>query len=220
LDTFNRADGVIGTNWTFDTSSYKITGNQLVATSGGMIFWKAASFGPEQEAYITFVNIDAAATNMDLLLKSQTTSKDSFLEVGYNPVKKIILVESYTKAQGYLTYGPNIPVTFSNGDQLGVRVSADGKVNTYKNGVSLGVRDISAWSNYTNGGYWPFIVGWYSEYHLRQLRRRYINIRNPHLYSDNCLLTNQYADHDENTLFDYDQHIRTNRNEYADNEGN
>jgi hypothetical protein len=153
LDTFNRTDGVIGTNWTFDTSSYKITSNQLVATSGGMIFWKAASFGPEQEAYITFVNIDAAATNMDLLLKSQTTSKDSFLEVGYNPVKKIILVESYTKAQGYLTYGPNIPVTFSNGDQLGVRVSADGKVNTYKNGVSLGVRDISAWSNYTNGGY-------------------------------------------------------------------
>jgi uncharacterized protein YjiK len=153
LDSFNRADGAIGTNWTFDTASFKITGNQLVATSGGMIFWKAASFGPEQEAYITFVNIDAATTNMDLLLKSQTTSKDSFLEVGYNPVKKIILVESYTKAQGYVTYGASIPVTFSNGDQLGVRVGADGKVNTYKNGVLLGVRDVSAWTNYTNGGY-------------------------------------------------------------------
>ena len=153
LDTFNRADGAIGTDWAADKSSYKITANQLVATSNGMIFWKAASFGPGQEAYVTFVNINAAATNMDLLLKSQTTTKESFLEVGYSPAKKIIQVESYTRAQGYVTYGANIPVTFSSGDQLGVRVTADGKVYVYKNGILLGMRDVSAWTYYANGGY-------------------------------------------------------------------
>ena len=153
LDTFNRADGVIGTNWTGDKSSYQITANQLVAASSGMIFWNSSSFGPEQEAYVTFANIDAAATNMDLLLKSQTITKESFLEIGYNPLKKIIQVVSYTKAQGYVTYGATIPVTFSNGDQLGARVSAEGKVNIYKNGIFMGMRDVTAWPYYASGGY-------------------------------------------------------------------
>jgi hypothetical protein len=153
VDPFNRTDGAIGSNWSGDRSSFTIASNQMAAISGGMIFWNAASFGAEQEAYVTFVNIDAAATNMELLLKSQTTNKESFLEVGYNPVKKTVQVESYTRAQGYVTYGAAIPVTFSNGDQLGARVTANGTVNIYKNGVLLGVRDVNAWTFYASGGY-------------------------------------------------------------------
>jgi hypothetical protein len=153
LDNFNRVDGAIGTGWTGDKSGYRITASQMAVASSGMIFRNAASFGADQEIYITFVNIDEASTNLDLLLKSQTTTKESFLEVGYNPVKKIIQVESYTRLQGYVIYSPSIPVIFSNGDQLGVRATADGKVNIYKNGVLLGTWDVSSWANFASGGY-------------------------------------------------------------------
>jgi uncharacterized protein YjiK len=153
IDTFNRTDGALGTNWAGDQSSYKITGNQLAVVSNGMIFSTTPLFGADQEAYVTFVNIDPMATNLDLLLKSQTTTKESYLEVWYSPVKKIIKIATYTSTQGYIIYGANIPVTFSNGDQLGVRANADGKVNIYKNGILLGVRDVSAWTNYPSGGY-------------------------------------------------------------------
>ena len=153
LDSFDRANGAIGSGWTGDKSSFAISGNQLVASSGGMIFWNATAFGADQEAYVTFANIDSATTNMDLLLKSQTMAKDSFLEVTYNPTKKTLQVETYTKAQGYVSYGTAISVTFVNGDQLGVRAAADGTVSLYRNGTLLGTRNVSAWANVASGGY-------------------------------------------------------------------
>jgi hypothetical protein len=153
LDNFNRANGAIGSNWTGDKSSFTITSNQLVASSDGMLFWKTNSFGADQEAYISFVNIDPASTNMDLLLKSQITTKESFLEVAYIPASQVVQVETYTKAQGYVSYGASLPVSFVNGDQFGVRATAGGQVYLYKNGSLLGTRDVSAWSGFAGGGY-------------------------------------------------------------------
>ncbi len=153
LDAFDRANGAIGSGWNGDKSSFTISGNRLVATSGGMLFWNAASFGADQEAYVTLANIDSATTNMDLLLKSQTMAKDSFLEINYNPVKKTLQVETYTKAQGYVSYGAAISVTFLNGDLLGARAAADGTVSLYRNGILLGTRNVSAWANSASGGY-------------------------------------------------------------------
>jgi len=153
LDSFNRADGAIGSSWLGDKSSFKIAANQLAASSNGILFWKSASFGADQEVYITFVNLDPATTNLDLLLKSQATTKESFLEVDYNPTSHVVQVESYTRAQGYVNYGASLPVTFVNGDQFGVRATANGQVYLYKNGSLLGTRDVSAWSGYASGGY-------------------------------------------------------------------
>ena len=154
LDAFNRDDGTIGTNWSIDRSEFKITGNQMGVISRGMIFWNPTSFGPNQEVYVTFVNVDTSATNMDLLLKSQNSDrKTSFLEVMYNPARKIITIESYTSGRGSVQCGAEIPVTFSNGDQLGARATANGKIYVYKNGTSLGVCDVTAWPDYAKGGY-------------------------------------------------------------------
>jgi 3',5'-cyclic AMP phosphodiesterase CpdA len=154
LDAFNRNDPTIGKNWSIDRSGFKLANNQLSVKSGGMIFWKPTSFGSDQEAYVTFVNVDTAASNMDLLLKSQTSSgKKSFLEVSYNPVKNIIKILSYTSAKGYVQCGTDIPVTFTNGDQLGARATSDGKITVFKNGISLSTCDVISWPDYARGGY-------------------------------------------------------------------
>jgi hypothetical protein len=159
LDAFNRNNGTIGSNWSFDRSGFKIIGNQMGVTSRGMVFWNPTSFGADQEAYVTFVNVDTSATNMDLLLKSQNSDrKTSFLEVMYNPAKKVITIESYTSGKGYVQCGAKIPVTFSNGDQLGARATADGKIYVYKNGTSLAVCDVTAWPDYARGGYVGLLV--------------------------------------------------------------
>ena len=154
LDSFNRKDGTIGTKWSIDRSEFKISSNRLRVAKQGMILWKPTSFGPDQEAYITFVHIDAKATDMDLLLKSQSSeSRTSLLEVIYKPALKVIQVKSYTKAKGFVQHGANIPVTFVDGDVLGARATADGHVYVYKNGVSLAGFNITSWPDYAKGGY-------------------------------------------------------------------
>ena len=155
LDTFDRGDGAVGPNWSADKSGYKITGNQLGVTTGGILYWNASLLGPDQEAYVTFANIDSAATNMDLLLKSQSTSvtKVGLVEVWYSPASKLIRIYTYTTAQGWVKRGANLSATFSIGDQLGARANANGLVYVYRNGTLLGTWDITAWPYYASGGY-------------------------------------------------------------------
>ena len=154
LDSFNHKGHSLGSKWSMDSSRFKVVNNQLSVASQGIILWNAASFGADQEAYVTFVNVNAASTDMDLLLKSQSSgSKTSLLEVVYKPASKVIQVNSYTSANGLVQYGTDIPVTFSAGDQLGARAGADGQVYVYKNGALLATRSAAAWSDHGKGGY-------------------------------------------------------------------
>ena len=61
-------------------------------------------------------------------------------------------VWTYSSAQGWVLHGDYIPVTFNDGDQFGARAKADGDVEVYKNGVLLGVRNVSSWEYYAGGG--------------------------------------------------------------------
>ena len=154
IDNFNRTNGTIGSNWSIDKDHFRITDNQMVVKSDGMIFWNHTAFGPDQEVYVTFVNVDTSATNMDLLLKSQDSErKINLLEASYNPAKKIITIDSYTSGKGYTGYCEKIPATFANGDQFGARATADGKIYVYKNGTTLAVCDVTSWPNASQGGY-------------------------------------------------------------------
>ena len=154
LDSFNRSDGTIGAKWSIDRSEFKISNKHLSVVKQGMILWKPTSFGPDQEAYVTFVHVDANATDMDLLLKSQSSgSRTSLLEVIYKPASKVIRVKSFTTAKGLVQHGADKKVTFVDGDVLGARATADGHVYVYKNGVSLAVFDVTAWPDYAKGGY-------------------------------------------------------------------
>ena len=86
LDTFNRANGNIGSNWTGSPSGYTIASNRLAITSGQDIYWNPPSFGTNQEAYVDLVSVDASSDEIDLILKAQGTSWSSgAIEVLYDP---------------------------------------------------------------------------------------------------------------------------------------
>lgn len=155
LDTFNRANGGIGAGWSGMPSGYAITANQLDVGFGGDIFWNGASFGSSQEVFVTLVNIDPGSSEIDLLLKAQSsqTWNNGLIEVWYEPSTQKIQVWTYDNSQGWVQRGADIPVTMVNGDQFGARATATGQVQVYRNGVLLATRDISTWQFASSGGY-------------------------------------------------------------------
>jgi hypothetical protein len=154
LDNFNRANGPIGSNWADNTGSYTVVSNQLNVGSGGTLYWTAASFGANQEVYVTFKAIAASASEIDLLLKRQGAGwTDGVIEVLYNPASSTVQVVTYKPAQGWVQRGANISVTFAVGDRFGARAKANGTVEVYKNGTLLGSRDVTGWPDYASSGY-------------------------------------------------------------------
>ncbi len=128
--------------------------NQLNVGNGGTLYWNAASFGVNQEVYVTFKAIAASASEIDLLLKRQGAGwTDGVIEVVYNPATSTVQVVTYKPAQGWVQRGANISVTFAVGDRFGARAKANGTVEVYKNGTLLGSRDVTAWPDYASGGY-------------------------------------------------------------------
>jgi hypothetical protein len=160
LDTFNQANGAPGTNWGGATSGYSIVSNRLDVGSGGAMLWQTTSFGANQEVFITLTAVDAAGSEQDLLLKSQsaTTWSSGVIEVLYDAVGHKVQVWTYSSAQGWVQRGVDISVTFVNGDQFGARAKSNGVVEVYRNGTLIGSRDASGWTYSANGGY---IGVWY-----------------------------------------------------------
>jgi WD40 repeat protein len=154
LDNFNRANGPVGSNWADNTNSYTVVSNQLNVGNGGTLYWNAASFGANQEVYVTFKAIAASASEIDLLLKRQGAGwTDGVIEVFYNPASSTVQVVTYKPAQGWVQRGANISATFAVGDRFGARAKANGTVEVYKNGTLLGSRDVTAWPDYASSGY-------------------------------------------------------------------
>ena len=158
LDTFDRGNGTIGTNWGGYTSAFSISSNQLDVISGGFdtyTFWSSGPFGADQEAYVTFSQVDAAAPEQSLLLKSQSNTSygNGVIEVLYDANADVVQVWTFHPTGGWVQRGANIPVIFVNGDQLGARALANGTVEVYKNSVLLASRNITGWALYASGGY-------------------------------------------------------------------
>ena len=158
LDDFNRANGSLVSNWSGSTSAYAIASNQLDVTASGTsngIYWNAAAFGADQEAYVTFSQVDADAMEQDLLLKSVAgdTWWDGVIEVLYDAANQKVQVWTYEWPAEWVQHGADIPIAFNNGDTFGARAKPDGTVEVYKNGTLLATRDITSWSHYAEGGY-------------------------------------------------------------------
>ncbi len=155
LDNFNRGNGAIGSNWSGTTSAYTVASNRVNVVADGDIYWNAASFGADQEVYVTFVTVDPAGGEQDLLLKSQSNSTpySGVIEVVYDAANHQVRVETYANSQGWVQRGASLPVTLVNGDQLGARATATGSVEVYRNGVLLSTWDVTAWPYYASSGY-------------------------------------------------------------------
>ncbi|MBL8092741.1 MAG: hypothetical protein JNL73_01140, partial [Anaerolineales bacterium] len=155
LDTFDRANGAVGSNWAGQAGGYSIATNRLDVGSGGDVYWSPTSFGANQEAFVTYTTIDPNGVELDLLLKSQSATSwtSGVLEVWYQPQSGVAQVWTFTTSQGWVQRGADIPVTLVNGDQFGARVRSNGQVEVYRNGVLLGTRDASGWTFASSGGY-------------------------------------------------------------------
>jgi hypothetical protein len=157
-DTFDRANGVIGTSWSGYPTAFRIASNRLDVTATGWntyILWNGTSFGADQEAYVTIAQVDTSSNEHSLILKSQSSSSSTagMIYIQYDGSSRTIQVWTYHPTQDWVQYGAAIPVSFAAGDQLGARARPDGIVEIYRNGTLLGTRTITSWLYYTSGGY-------------------------------------------------------------------
>jgi beta-glucosidase len=138
LDSFNRANGKVGSSWEglTGTSFYRLISKRLDVQLGGPLVWKPASFGADQEAFVTLSKLDSKSPSMGVLLKVQTgsTPNAGAISVVYDARAKAVRVSTLRLGQnGAWTPYANQPVTFANGDVLGAQARADGTVLIYKN---------------------------------------------------------------------------------------
>lgn len=158
LDNFNRADGLIGTNWSGWMQNYAVLSNQLHLDTDGTdadIYWNDMMFDPDQEAYVTLANLDEDGVEQDLFLKAQssTTWGAGVLEVFFDAANDLAGVWTYSNGQGWVQHGSDIPVALADGDRIGARALSDGTVEVYRNDELLATRDVSSWPYYAEGGY-------------------------------------------------------------------
>ena len=101
LDTFDRANGSIGSSWSGTTGGYSINANRLDVGSGDDIYRNGSPFGADQEVYVTLATIDSASSEIDLLLKAQSSGSDvnGVLEVWYDPASHQAQVWTYSPTQ-------------------------------------------------------------------------------------------------------------------------
>jgi hypothetical protein len=119
------------------------------------IYWSGTNFGATQEVYVTIYTVGSNGSEIGLILKSQSASSYSpgLIDVLYDPVNQRVQVWTYSSFSGWMQHGSSIPVTFANNDQFGARVNANGTVEIFRNGSSIGTRDVSSWPYATAGGY-------------------------------------------------------------------
>jgi glycosyl hydrolase family 114 len=155
LDNFDRSDGPVGSNWSGTTSGYTIAGNQLDVNLGADIYWSPSLFGVDQEAYVTLSTIDTNAAEIDLILKSQSSTAvaPGQIQVVYKPSNNSVTIWTYSTSTGWQQQGTSMSATFINSDVLGARALSNGQVEVYKNSTLLGSRSVTSWLYYANGGY-------------------------------------------------------------------
>jgi hypothetical protein len=142
LDTFNRRNGALGSNWVGynATALYRIANYQVDVMRGGPIYWRFNTYGAKQEAYITLTTVDPRGHEQDLLFKVQGYSPDWYhgaIEVLYDARANAVRVETFRPGSSAWTIYPNTSATFQNGDRLGGRVLANGEVWIYRNAELL-----------------------------------------------------------------------------------
>jgi PKD repeat protein len=154
LDNFNRANGAVGGSWVDQTTAFTIDANALALSSGdSYIEWNGATFGPDQEAFVTLSVINTSANEHNLMLKTQgTTWSTGHIEVCYKASSSNVSVITFTPPSTWKTFGTISGVTFTPGDQFGARALSTGAVQVYKNGALVGSVSVAGWAYASLGG--------------------------------------------------------------------
>lgn len=142
LDTFDRANGAIGSNWAaaFGDSAAAINANTAKGAAGGWygMYWTPGTFGPDVECYYTLTAYDAGSSQQAMVLARLTTPTGSYTaysaRIAANQCQLAKIVGGTYTA---LATGPS-GLTIAAGDKIGISCIGD---------------QISLW--YAPGGVWP-----------------------------------------------------------------
>jgi len=160
LDDFDRADGSIGGQWLPELPGLMVSSNSLlVNTSYSSAVWGGGTFGPNQEAFVTFTGVQTQAPESDLMLKVQGTIWSSgYIEVRYDATRHEIQPSTYTPGNGWQARGTPISAQLLAGDRLGARAEANGTLSVFVNGLQVGSTSIADWPYAASGGRLGVIV--------------------------------------------------------------
>lgn len=156
LDSFGRADGRLGANWTGATQrdQYAISGGAVSVGFGGLTTWRPKTFGADQEAFMRLTRINPAGAHHTLALKARGIGgSNGVILVSYDAPGQRVVVEALVAGQGFKPV-TSFPLTVAEGALLGARARADGTVEVYVDCQLVGVGDTRtvAGSAYVNRG--------------------------------------------------------------------
>jgi len=160
LDNFNRRNSgnlnanVPGTIWLGSNSGYRVNSSTLEVRANvapPKLWATALGTGEDQEAYFTFTDVSALATEQGLVLRSDTAG-NSMIKVLYNRSTSRVSVVT-VGAGGSPSILPT-PVTYVNDDTFGARVQGN-TVTVYRNGTGIGTAGLGSWNGVgRNAGVW------------------------------------------------------------------
>jgi hypothetical protein len=172
LDDFNRGSAPyapLGPNWSGDAGGpygagyFRIVNGSVQVIEDGFLYWRAAIFGANQEAYFTYKKVNPVA-HQNLLLKRQgitdggVSAGTSFIDCKYQAETSQIVIWTFAPyPQEWVQRASLDNVVMQPGDQLGARAYSDGTVEAYKNGnlmlsVNVGTGPDPWPSAYITGG--------------------------------------------------------------------
>ena len=141
LDTFDRPNGGLGSNWCGSVGGYRVRNHAVNVNEGGPIYWcqggSASYFGVDQEAYVTITSVDWAGFEQDVLLKVQAGSTPNYrrgeIEVLYDANNHAARVDTLLPGGADWTQYADVPLTLQDGDRFGARALSNGEVWIYVN---------------------------------------------------------------------------------------
>ena len=154
LDAFARANGGLGPSWISLVPGLGVLGGRLAAATGsGEALWSARRFAGTQEAYVTVTAATPTAPRHVLLLQAQGSgAADDRIEVRWEAVPNWLWVLS--RVHGVTSaWGLWAGVSFAPGDRFGARAYANGVVDVFRNGTTIGRAVLPEWTVGATGGY-------------------------------------------------------------------
>lgn len=150
LDDFTRADGAIGANWSSDPFNINavdllVASNTMKAglvTNNSEMWWNAATYTEDQEAYITLTTLPPTTTFIYFFLRVQQPDTAASTVDCYEVELQVDVgahqINIYRVLNGTATTLANVPLTdnFVAGDVFGAAVIGN-TVIAYRNGIQI-----------------------------------------------------------------------------------
>jgi hypothetical protein len=140
LDDFERA--LLGENWQGSALDYPIVEGELTCMNClDAALWHA-TFGAQQEVFVTLAAFTAETSEINLVLAAQAPNCE-LIEVMYMPDEGRI-IPAFCTGGVWENDFQSIYIELEPGHQLGARLDAEGNLGVYLNGDLLNSYDVSA----------------------------------------------------------------------------